>query len=226
MIESISIRKVTCFDETGIQINDLKKINFIYGANASGKTTISNLIANPDDANFQHCSLNWEHSQPIKALVYNKHFRDSNFGGSSKLKGVFTLGEATQKDIDFIEEKKNELTKLKDETNKQKETLEKQQDTKTEKENNFKEDSWKFYKKYEKDFKEAFKGFLQKELFKNKLLSESKTNNSELLTIEKIKEKSETIFGNAPVTIPHIPTITFDKINEIEKDELWQRYKT
>ena len=101
MIDSVDINKVASFDETGIQLKDLKKVNFIYGANASGKTTISNLIAKPDDSDFQNCSVNWKHNQPLKALVYNKNFRDDNFGGSGKLQGIFTLGEATQKDIEL-----------------------------------------------------------------------------------------------------------------------------
>jgi len=221
MIESITIKKVASFDDTGIPINDLKKINFIYGANATGKTTISNLIDNTDDFNFQHCSVGWKHNQPLKTLVYNKNFRDSNFG--SKLKGVFTLGEATQKDIDVIEAKKLELSDLRDKTNTQKETLNRQKEEKDKKENDFKEVSWKYYKKHEVDFKEAFKGSLQKELFKSKLLSESKTNISVLLTIKEIKEKSKTIFGDAPVTISSISPINYDEVNEIENDKIWQK---
>jgi AAA15 family ATPase/GTPase len=39
MIEKLEIKNIATFDENGIQIDDLKKINFIYGANGSGKTT-------------------------------------------------------------------------------------------------------------------------------------------------------------------------------------------
>jgi wobble nucleotide-excising tRNase len=223
MIESITIKKVASFDETGTLMKDLKKVNFIYGANATGKTTISNLIANPDDSNFQHCSVDWKHSQPLKALVYNKHFRDSNFGGSSKLQGVFTLGEATKEDIKRIEQKKAELTTLKDETNKQKETLKTQQDEKSKKEDGFKETCWTFYKKNETDFKEAFIGFIKKESFKNKLLSESQNNTSALLDIGEIKEKSKTIFGDTPESIPTLPAISFNRITEIENDGIWKK---
>jgi AAA15 family ATPase/GTPase len=62
MIESIFIKKVASFDDLCLQINDLKTINFIYGANASWKITISNLIANPDVSNSQNCSINWKHN--------------------------------------------------------------------------------------------------------------------------------------------------------------------
>ena len=59
MIESITIKSVASFNDVGIQINDLKKVNFFYGANASGKTTISNFLQNTDDEKFKNkgCSI-------------------------------------------------------------------------------------------------------------------------------------------------------------------------
>ena len=68
------------FDASGVGITDMKKINFIYGANGSGKTTISNLVANPDIEDYQGCTVSWQHGMPLKALVYNKQFRENNFG--------------------------------------------------------------------------------------------------------------------------------------------------
>ena len=221
MIDSITIKSVASFDEHGIQINDLKKVNFIYGANASGKTTISNLIANPTDFNLQNCSINWKHDQTLKVLVYNRNFRDSNFSGSSKLQGVFTLGQATKEDIVLIEQKKVELTDLRNETNQQKETLKNQTDKKSNEEETFKESCWKFYKKYETDFKEAFIGVIKKESFKSRLLAESKNNTSALLTLDELKDKSKTIFGKAPEAIPLLKTISFNRLVEIENDEIW-----
>jgi wobble nucleotide-excising tRNase len=223
MIESIVIKKTASFDETGVQINNLKKINFIYGVNASGKTTISNLIANPDDLSFQRCSVDWKHNQSLKTVVYNKHFRDNNFGGNSKLKGVFTLGQATRKEKKLIEEKGHELTVLKDGINQQKVTLQTQKDRKIEKEDTFKETCWIFYKNRENDFKEAFKGSMQKESFKNKLLSESKNNISDLQDVKELKENAKIIFGDVPVSKPSLVTISFNRITEIEINEIWKK---
>ncbi len=223
MIDSITIKRTASYNENGIEINGLKKINFIYGANATGKTTISNLISNPTLQNYQHCSINWKHNQPIRCLVYNKHFRELNFSGSSKLKGVFTLGHATTEEIKAIEQKKNELSILKEEINKQKATLISQQNKKTEEENEFKETCWNFYKKYEDDFKEAFRGSLQKETFKTKLLWEFKKLPDSILTIDEIKSKSETIFGDTPTLISSLATISFERVSEIESDNIWSK---
>ncbi len=43
MIESISIAGIATYDETGVRIDALKKVGFIYGANGTGKTTITKL---------------------------------------------------------------------------------------------------------------------------------------------------------------------------------------
>ena len=114
MIESISIKDIGSYDGVGVQISGLKKINFIYGANGSGKTIISNFVANHTDTEYQNCDILWQHNQPLNELVYNKKFRENNFGKGT-IEGVFTLGEATKKDIEFIEKKQLELKKLKDE---------------------------------------------------------------------------------------------------------------
>jgi wobble nucleotide-excising tRNase len=221
MIEAISLKNTASYDNGGIQLNNLKKINFIYGANGSGKTTISNFIADQTNGEYQSCNLEWKHGQNLNYLVYNKKFRENNFG-KGKIEGVFTLGEATKEDIKLIEEKQAELTILKNEGIQKKETLEKQEKTKLTEENSFKENSWvKIYKKYEGEFKETFQGSMQKESFKNKLLSEFETNTSSLQTFDDSKEKSKTIFGKAPENIDFLNVVEFGRIICIENEEIW-----
>ena len=47
MINNIELKNIATYDGTGTSLNNLKEINFIYGANGSGKTTVSNLMNNP-----------------------------------------------------------------------------------------------------------------------------------------------------------------------------------
>ncbi|SHG82280.1 Wobble nucleotide-excising tRNase [Flavobacterium micromati] len=223
MLEKIEIKKVASFNDTGIQINGLKKVNFIYGANGCGKTTISNYLHNNSEDKFQNCTTNWKNTQALKTLVYNKEFRERNFG-KGKIGGVFTLGEATTEQIATINEKVEELKIIKADGVKKRETLNTQIQKKETLENNFKETSWtKIYKKYETVFKEAFTGSLQKESFKNKLLSEFSTNTKKLETFDELTEKAKTIFGKVPQSIAPINAITFDKIIEIESDPIWKK---
>ena len=53
MIESVTIKNAASYDQNGIEINSLKKIYFIYGENGTGKTTISNYLANPEDEKYE-----------------------------------------------------------------------------------------------------------------------------------------------------------------------------
>ncbi|EGR4189604.1 hypothetical protein DLR60_05155 [Vibrio tarriae] len=39
MIRSLKLADVATYDTTGVHLSNLKKINFIYGANGCGKTT-------------------------------------------------------------------------------------------------------------------------------------------------------------------------------------------
>ncbi len=223
MIESISIKDVASYDNEGVVINDLKKINFIYGANASGKTTISNFIYDNSDAKFSACSLNWQNGLPMDVLVYNKGFRERNFG-KGKLSGIFTLGEATTEQIKEIEEKREELKKTKAEGIQKSETLKKIKVDKEALENDFRETTWvKIYKKYEDNFKEAFTGVQTKEKFKNKILEESKTNIVDLQTLDILRDKAKTIFDQQPEEIQPIVQISFDKILEIESNGIWEK---
>jgi len=201
VIKAIKLKNVATYDSIGTEISNLTKINFIYGANGSGKTTLSNFIANQEDQRFKDCSIEWEQYQQIKVLVYNKEFRDKNFGKDS-IDGIFTLGEATKEEKDLILQKQKELTQITEDGKQKKSTLENQRTKHSELQEEFKEWCWKnLYKKYEDNFKEAFKGNMQKNSFRDKILNEFKNNSSELLTKEKLIEKAKIIFGDIPQSL-------------------------
>jgi wobble nucleotide-excising tRNase len=223
MIENITIKDIATYDNSGIQVSALKKVNFIYGANGCGKTTISNFLFNNSEEKFSNCSLAWQSDIPLNTLVYNKEFRERNFG-KGKLSGVFTIGEATAEQVKAIADKTEELKVLKADGIKKRETQTSQIQKKETLEKDFKETTWtKVYKKYEQTFKEAFTGTLQKESFKNKLLQEFGANTATLETLVNLKERAKTIFGEVPETITPINPIDFERIIEIENNEIWKK---
>ena len=223
MIKSIFIKNTATFDDTGIEVPEFKKVNFFYGANGSGKTTISNFIYEPTNARFPECQLKWQNDIELKSLVYNKEFRDRNFGNGT-IDGVFTLGQATKEEAELIEEKREELKKLKEKGIQQKAVLDKQIEKRDKLEDDFREEVWiSIYKKHEGNFKEAFKGVMQKKPFLVRLLEEFENNTSDIKTIEELKERAETILGETPIKIPEIPTIDFAIISEIEQENIWSK---
>lgn len=224
MIESISLKNAASFDSTGIQIENLKKVNFIYGSNGCGKTTISNFLLNPIDPRFPNCSATWKNGTELKTLVYNKEFRAKNFD-KGKLEGVFTLGEATKEQKQVIADKTEQLKQLKIEGERIRISLNQHKEKQGVLESDFKEFAWtKIYKKYQNIFKDAFVGSMKSgDLFKSRLLSEFKNNKENLQTIDELKEKASTIFGETPQNINLISQINFDRIIEIEKETIWRK---
>lgn len=223
MLEQIEIKKVASYDDTGIQINGLKKINFIYGANGCGKTTISNFLNNPVEDKFSGCIANWKNIQSLKTLVYNKQFRELNFG-NGKLSGVFTLGQASTEQVAIIESKTEQLKQIKKEGEGFKTTLEKLKESKIKAEEDFRESAWSdVYKKYEVVFNEAFDKLKRKDAFRDKILSEFTENKATLRAFDDLKESAKTIFGEVPVEISEIPKINFERIKEVINDPIWKK---
>lgn len=224
MINFFELRNIATYDSEGVQIRDLKKVNLFYGANGSGKTTISNFLQNIGDEKFKNCSVQWKNAVQIKTLVYNKEFRERNFG-KGRLNGVFTLGQATAEQKKVIEEKLAELTQLREDGVRKKDTLNSQIVKRDALEKKFANAAWReLYKKYEGDFKEAFAGSMKSgEAFKSRLLQEFKENKSELSPIDALREKANTIFGERPEIIDSVNEIQFQRIIEIEKSPIWEK---
>jgi wobble nucleotide-excising tRNase len=223
MLESISLRNVATYDDAGIQISNLKKVNFIYGANGSGKTTLTKLIDKPSEVPFAHSSLKWKNEFPIRTLVYNKDFKDRNFG-KGKIDGVFTLGQATKDEIDAIEIMRVDLQEKNDKIAETQNSLENQKVLKQQLTEEFRESVWQnVYKKYENDFKEAFVGVMKKEGFRGKLIQEFESNDATLKVYEELKEKAHIIFGEIPTKMPLIKSINYHSISEIETHLVWQK---
>lgn len=64
MIKKIVIRDVATYDKEGVVFDDLRKVNFIYGGNGIGKTTISRVLDadNREDIKekcYPHCEVEW-----------------------------------------------------------------------------------------------------------------------------------------------------------------------
>ena len=109
MIKSISLKNVALYKNEA-KIENLNKINFIYGSNGSGKTTLTNFLKNTEDFEYKECKIIWENS-PKEILVYNKKFRDDNFSFEKKIPGIFTIGKENIEIKNEIEELSIKISK-------------------------------------------------------------------------------------------------------------------
>ena len=221
MLEKISIQGPATFVDE-VVLDNLPEVNFIYGANGSGKTTISNVIMNP--SMYDRVSLEWKGGITTRALVYNKQFREQNFA-PGVLPGVFTLGKATKEQLNEVENYRDELSRIKEEGIKKKTTLEKLQEDQATLKDEFSREMWKSAKKkYESVFNEAFKGNVKSmESFCDKVLAESDTNISELSDYDILIEESKVLLSQTPLLLVALPDFPDVKIRDIESSSLWQK---
>lgn len=220
MITEIEIKDCASYDFKGVLLKDLKEVNFIYGANGSGKTTISNVIA--DSQKYPQSSIKWKNSSELKSFVYNRSFVDENFGKIRNLKGVFTLGKGGNDTKTEIEAKKLEIDKIKADIIKNDAHLLRNKTDKDTNEDLFEKDCWVKYTFYKEDFKKAFTGFSYKNTFKEKCKLEI-TNTSELLNIAILKDKSSRIYNGSTELKQDIILIDLENIEELEIHDIFPK---
>ncbi|WQZ67126.1 AAA family ATPase [Helicobacter pylori] len=228
-ISQISLKKVATFDENGASFKDLNSINFIYGANGSGKTTTSsflkNLAENGIEDKFANSKIAWYNNESLKIEVYNKQFKEEQFR-NSQVKGIFTLGKKTNENLEKIESKTKSINEKKEKKKKNKESLQKLTLEKKKKEDDFTDSCWeKLYKKNEEDFKEILEGFKRKEKFKEKILKEFKNdehNESEIVRLEELKEKIGIVFSENQTELVSLECNLTD-FDSIENHSIWEQ---
>ncbi|WP_322037509.1 AAA family ATPase [Burkholderia cepacia] len=227
MIESLSITKVATYAEAAEVMSGLKSLNFVFGSNGAGKTTIGMLIADPHS--FPGCSISWKGGTPLQTLVYNRDFVERNFRSSETLKGVFTLGEKQVGTLEKIAELKSEQDALTKKIEGWNEALQGKDGTggkrmeMTNLDSNFKDRCWVQKVKYDAKFQKAFEGRRNSsEKFKDGVLDHV-NNTSELRPLEELTKRAETVFGKVPIAEPHVLTVNAERLLAHETAPILQK---
>ena len=118
MITQISMKNVASYDATGVVIDTSKKINFFFGYNGSGKSTIARYLhditlpTTEKSADFADCSLTGYNAAIESILVYNEEFRRDNFITKDEQRGIFSLNKTNAVIDGLIVEANNKVAGL------------------------------------------------------------------------------------------------------------------
>lgn len=102
--------------ETCLQTD--KPVNFVYGLNGTGKSSLTRYLADPSNPKYALCSLS-----PVldlareEILVYNQDYINENFVERDHQQGIFTLSKANRKAYDAIKKANEDLAKLQERAN-------------------------------------------------------------------------------------------------------------
>lgn len=226
MISKIEINGEATFQSVQ-SLDGLKKFNYLFGANGTGKTTISRVIDSPD--NYPFCSVIWENQIPLETRVYNRNFIVRNFN-QQKLQGVFTLGETAQETLDKIGIIKEDIIKLQGEINNLNNTLQGADGNGGKKSDQlqlnetYKNKFWTMKQKHGADLGAGMTGYLNNSAkFMEKVLSETTSNTATLLTQSELEEKAKIVFSNSLSTVSPITEISVTEILQHEKNPILQK---
>ena len=228
MINEIQINPPIATYHSRTSLNDLRQINYVFGANGTGKTTISRVIAQADG--HDHCRLTWQGGTELERMVYNRDFVEANFNQDGPLQGVFTLGEnqvEAERDIALLQPEieklngqiaslNNQLYGEDGESGKRKEL--------EDLEPAIREKCWSQKQLHDDSFQEAFSGVRgNAERYKAKVFTERASNTSDLLTLEELKDKAETVYATGLERISLLASVSADNLVALESNELLQK---
>lgn len=221
MIEKIQVKEVASYDTVGINV-DLDKINYIYGSNGTGKTTISEMLRSGDSQTFSSCNIEWRQGSPeLDLFVYNKHFVSENFSEHNEVKGIFTLGMESTEILALIDEKKIGAEKHQEQIGKLEGYLNEKEEKLETLKIDFTDQCWDLKIKYDEIFKEAFTGVRNsRENFMIRCLHEAENNSSELKTFEELSQRVESVFKAPQDKVSGIPAIQYD--STLEEHSIFQ----
>ena len=216
MIKELKLNGLATFSEA-TAMKPLK-INFCYGSNGSGKTTISSVIS---DCPATGAEVSWSSPAPLHTIVYNRDFVNANFGETSKIGGIFTLGKDSKEAQEFIAEQRTKADGCEKQIEvfgRSKEQLKKEQEKR---ETDFDNTCWSIKGKYDGDFSKAFDGLNHsKKVFRARCISESKKASPAAPNLDELKRQYSIAFGEARPVYGDFPLIDLTSIGQWEKCDL------
>lgn len=223
MLNTMLIANQATYSGVGQNLGPCKTVNFIFGTNGSGKTTISRVIADP--ASCPDCRVSWEGGREVERLVYNSDFVERNF--TSTLKGIFTLGEVSAETLEKIKNAKEKQHEHEEAINKLEGTL-RGPDGKTGKIGDqdklrlaFEGTCWDIKNRHDPHFKDVFEGVRNaRAKFCDKLLAEQVSNKAALRELDDLQSRANTVFQKGLTRLATLIVPAFDDLIQLERSAI------
>jgi len=224
MIETIKIAQVATYVEAQ-SMENVAHLNFIFGANGAGKTTIGRALAKLPG--HEHCVVRWRGGAPMETLVYNRDFVEVNFGPVEDLKGIFTLGQTEINNEAAIAAAKLEIDQLNQDIAQRKGTLGLAADNSgmvgklAALSSAFQDRCWEQKQKHDAAFQAAFSGVRgSRATFTDRVLLLAGTNQAELRPLAELTERAKTVFGPIPSAEARVPSLSGEALVALESHEI------
>ncbi|BEU86625.1 AAA family ATPase [Selenomonas sp. TAMA-11512] len=226
MITRIVIKDAATFDASEHVMQDLGKLNFIFGANGSGKTTISRVLKKPE--NYPSCILSWKENIETERRVYNSDFVEENFVPETGMPGIFTLGKEESDTKQKIKELEEKLKKLEDDKRKI-EVMISGEDGSGGKaaelkafQKNAVDEIWEETQSYRTgSIKGGLAGYLNsKTNFFEMILGECKKNKVTPANYDELEKRATIVFTGNHETLEEFPAVNFSPIESMSNEQI------
>jgi wobble nucleotide-excising tRNase len=222
MIETIRLSTCATFTGAPAQLDGLRPVNYFFGHNGTGKTTIGRVIRQPSA--YPSCEITWRDGTPVTAIVYNKDFVEANFRDSPVIKGVFTLGEEHVEARERLADARKRADAARAKGRGLRTQLQEKQRLASEAADRLHDACWAVKAGYAEEFKEAMRGVLDsRKSFAEKVLRESRDAGSTFSERAELRRKYSSAYDEAAEPVLEIAAVDAGGLANVEGNPIMGR---